>query len=624
VIRRVALVLVCLAVAFAWTARPRSQGVVTVTGIARNHSSVRFFYNPVPGAADYRLYDVTDPTSVKYAGLWHLVPSSECPGSSCFNFFQAGSGPGGAAFPFNVLTGASGGPQVLDIPALELDWNTDGQPHTVVIQAVNQLGPAVRANQYTKEGPSGSPHTPLGAGMLGSNKGPTPDGKTSTNGQGPYTNNPTVIAQSPPMLVQANSAYAAIPSAGYVTQTFFDTFEDAEGSTITQTVRTDNNPTDTFGNVGIMDFSMNAGTAKEWEIFFRRANNNDSHAFISNNHFMEMVFDGTTPGLGGPTHNNYASMAMSPTPSFSISGGRMVHITMEVDGHQSFRRWMAIDVSPSANPIRGWHPEGDSVTATNQAIFLETKHQGCTLDIYTGPTGGLGISPTGTAGAASGHGSRLWGPSGGGTAGGHILCAGAQNYVTRNLSQDSRGLDDKNRFDFFLSATHAAFFQDGELIIESDIPPGTFPWANDNLRVFYTHYLYHSINDFDELATFSLNGANLCYALNSFWFNDPVNGTASGATVCGVSYPSGYGFPHSDERHWDNMGFEVIPAANVPATPWETNIPTAMIALPSTDAPTFAETGARFRLRIRGADMSLMLVGMAVIGWRAMRGGRAC
>src|SRR3954470_8287659 len=46
-----------------------AAGVVTVTGIAANHSSAVIYYNPVAGAMDYRAYDVSNPGNVKYAGL---------------------------------------------------------------------------------------------------------------------------------------------------------------------------------------------------------------------------------------------------------------------------------------------------------------------------------------------------------------------------------------------------------------------------------------------------------------------------------------------------------------------------------------------------------------------------
>src|SRR4051812_32876210 len=64
-------------------ARAQSGAGVTVTGVAPNHSSARIYYQPVSGAKDYRILDITAPTNVKYAGLQHLTASASCPGPSC-------------------------------------------------------------------------------------------------------------------------------------------------------------------------------------------------------------------------------------------------------------------------------------------------------------------------------------------------------------------------------------------------------------------------------------------------------------------------------------------------------------------------------------------------------------
>src|SRR5438477_460088 len=86
-----------------------------------------------------------------------------------------------------VLAIASG-PQIFDGPNAEIEWNSlgDRQPHTLIVEAVDTLGPVPPENLYD------STNTPLvsplqNGAMLGSNKGATPDGKVSTNGQGPST-----------------------------------------------------------------------------------------------------------------------------------------------------------------------------------------------------------------------------------------------------------------------------------------------------------------------------------------------------------------------------------------------------------------------------------------------------
>jgi hypothetical protein len=542
---------------------PSAAGTVTVTSISADHSAVKITFNPVPGAKDYRVYDVANPANVKYGGLVHLSPSPNCPGTYCQNHFVTLGDGVTPVVPYQIAGGAAGGPNVIDGPALQIDWNNvgDGARHTLIVEAVDQLGPAPPGNLYTglQNVPFMSP--PPSGYMLGSNKGPTPDGKTSTNGQGPYSNSPLVIAQSAPFVVQANQNYRAIPSMASATQQFFDSFENAEGSTLQQISRNDTVP-DAFGNLGTMSYRMNAGTARAWEIEFRRTDNMDSMPMIASDHYMDLLFDGATPGTTSPTHTIFGSMSMTPTQTLNISGGRMMHMTMEVDGHQSLRRWLDFNLAPVSDPLKAWHPDTEPINNTDQGIFLEIKDGTCTLDIYTGPDASAGNKPTGTAGGGN-HGARLWGQPGS-TGGAPVMCGWDQMFLAKNATKNGLGLDDKSRYDFFLSATHAAFFQDGVLIVESDIPAGSFPWSEVPLKGYYSHYMYHSDQERQDLGAFEVSGQNWCFPLNSYWFNNPSTGTTAGTTICNTAYPSGYGFVYSDERHWDNMGYEVLTGSDVP------------------------------------------------------------
>jgi hypothetical protein len=589
------------------------SGTVTIVGVAAYHSSVKVYFRPVPGAKDYRVYDVTSPNNVKYAGWAHLTASPNCPGSGCFHHFVVQSDGVTPVFPYQVANGASGGPQVLDVPALQIDWNSvgDGLAHALVVEAVDMLGPAPQGSLYAGSNSDNVPLVnPLPAGaMLGMNKGATPDGKISTNGQGPYTNRPAVIAASAPFVVQANRSFRAIPSRPSAIQTFFDTFENAEGSTIRLVTRNDA-ATDQFGNLGFMKYSMNAGTSQAWEMEYRQANNRDSMPFISADHFMDMIFDGATPGVPAPTHTLYGSMAMSPAQTFDITGGKIAHIVMEVDGHQSFRRWMSFQVAPAADPLQGFDSANHQINNADQAIFLELRDGICTLDIYTGPKSATDRVPTGTAGGSA-HGARLWGLAGS-SGGAPIMCGAEQMYVTRNFSKNGIGHDDKSRYDFFISQTHAALFQDGQLIVQSDIPAGSFPWSGVPLRAYFSHYLYHSDNDDDELTQFDLNGANMCYPMNSYWFNDPQLGTAANQTICNRNYPAGYGFPFSDERHWDNMGFEVLPATEAPANNF------SVLASVVQHPPTLPAQGAG---PLPSAPTNVRIIRTAAAGLKSFLGG---
>ena len=320
--------------------------------------------------------------------------------------------------------------------------------------------------------------------MLGSNKGATPDGKTSTNGQGPYTNNPQVIAQSQQIVVRANNALNAIPSMGSAAQTFYDTFEQAENSTITLVSRSDST-TDAFGNLGQMQYSMNAGTPKAWDIIYRQANNRDSMPFIAADHFMDMIFDGATPGVAAPTHIIYGSMSMSPTQDdrhhgrqdrASDDGGRRSrHDQPALDGFQhcpGIRSASAMGLlrrgrqqqQPGAVPgNEGWTLHAQYLQRAGRSLRRER------------PRPMAAVAPA-------------------------FRATGRRITVAKDFTKDGLGLDDRSRYDLFLSQTHVALFINGQLIGQHDIPAGTFPWASQPLRAYYSHYIYHSDIEWSDRA----------------------------------------------------------------------------------------------------------------------------
>jgi len=305
-----------------------------------------------------------------------------------------------------------------------------------------------------------------------------------------------------------------------------------------------------------MQYTLNAGTSRAWQIEYRAADNNNSMPFISSDHFMDMLFDGGTEGSNVPGHNNFASMALTPVQTIDMTGGKILHLTMEVDVHQSRRRWMAFNLSPASDPLQGWHPSGGMpVNNTNRAVFMELGDGACTLDIYNG-TNASG-EPTGTAGGQ--YGSRIWGVIG-------STCNEWDTYIPGNFGRNGFGLDDKSRYDFFISETRVALFQDGHLIRQSAIPGGSFPWIKEGpVKAYLSHYVYHTTNDVDELTRGNNLGQNNCYPMNAYWFNNPLTATQASETNCGQAYPAGFGFRYSDERHWDNMGLETLPSSDAPS-----------------------------------------------------------
>src|SRR5580765_3204549 len=93
-----------------------------ITGVATNHSSVKIFVRPFAGAADYRVYDVNTPNDVKYAGSAYMIAGPSCPGYACNAHFASTDGTT-PTYPYSILPGPQGGPQVIMGAAPDLEYN---------------------------------------------------------------------------------------------------------------------------------------------------------------------------------------------------------------------------------------------------------------------------------------------------------------------------------------------------------------------------------------------------------------------------------------------------------------------------------------------------------------------
>lgn len=477
---------------------------VTILGVAADSSSVKIYFLPVPGAQDYRVYDVTDPHMVKYAGMWHM--DTQQGSFAWYNFVL--NADGSPTYPLQAVNYTLPGSRHIDAPATQIEWNlTDTQPHTLVVQAVDALGPLPRGNLYRNTLSTSAilyalyPQTDT---ILGSNDGLTPDGNVSINGQGPYTDTPQVIAQSAPFTVQANTSYAPIPSSGDAVQSFYDTFNSDEASSLVKTAA--------VTSTNDMTYTLNNGDPqKGWNIRFANADIDDSMPMIDRSHFMDVLFDGMSPQTPGPLHTAYSSMAMTPQSYPDISGGKMLHMTMEVDGHlvPETRRYLGFDIAPSNDPLQSWVESNGNLNNTNQSLFVNLFANYCGVNRHTGPTTSIALDNT-----------TLQEPVGA------IGCGRMVNWG------NGRGYDDRNRFDLFLTTNYMALFEDGQLWTQGAISPA-LPFTS--LSVDFIHYLYHSYD-----------------AVGDTEANNP-----------GETYPI-TGFAFSDERHWDNMGWEVLPTNDVP------------------------------------------------------------
>jgi hypothetical protein len=495
---RLGLFAACLALTIGSGIRPAAAtavGSVTITNVIADTDSVKVQYAPVAGAADYRIFNANDPTFVKYAGT--------------------------------TPTYNSNGNFVAMVPVDEIDWNglTPGVPVTLIVEAVNALGPTAEDTLANSNNAWLYPDSADPMGILGSNQGMTLDGNESINGQGPVTDNPQVIAQSAP-LTATPSGLQALPSSSGSTQVVFDNF--ASG-TITQVGTPD-------PSAGTNQLLMQSDVA--WDIFEHNADVTDSKVFIMNRHVMDVLYDGGDPTSNNPLHVGHGALAYSPQQTVSVPTGQILHVTMEVDAHfaEDARRWCAFNLAPANESVTSFDflpagtngaigtPAGAPVTidATNQAFFVQPSGAGSyATDVYGEDSNGnaTDVPLTGAAGQAA-----VWAPR------------GAPYGPTPN----GRGIDDRTRFDLFVSSTYFQLYEDGKLATQSAITGG-LSWLSSPVKVYFTHYIYHSALMQQELASPSeVPGGQSVAPYETWWINS---------------------VPFSDERHWDNMGFEVLPTS---------------------------------------------------------------
>jgi hypothetical protein len=94
------------------------------------------------------------------------------------------------------------------------------------------------------------------------------------------------------------------------------------------------------------------------------------------------------------------------------------------------------------------------------------------------------------------------------------------------LNRTWQGLDRRVQFDLYVSKNRVVVTEDGYLVADSPLPVD-FPF--EEINVNYTHLIYHTYNEIGEQRTWNPD--------NAYWINFR---------------------PFADERHWDNMGFEVL------------------------------------------------------------------
>ncbi len=476
-----------------------APSVLVVRNVASGTSSATVGFDAVPGAADYRVYDASDPTHMKYAGL---------------------------------VQAQSRKSQL--VPSLQIQWNglAPGRRATLVVEAVDHLGPfpATAVSGFDPPLPQGcalpvsAVRAPATVDQLeaatfvpGGDTGPASNGVVASNGRGCPSNVPGLIARSAPFTV-SGTTIPALPSTSAAGQIFFDGFAAEEATTLNRIV-----PADPIA--GSETFTLGR-PPDSWTILVDNADVANTSAFIAGGQFNDVLFDQSTARANPSARAARASLALVPNATADFSGGRILHATFEVDSHLSSRRTLSLDLAPATDPLISPAWTGTPNRSASALFFEMQGSSGSPLlvDEFAGTRGGVPVTERVLGGPGSLHESFRSGPD--------------------------LGLDNRERWDFFVSQSHFAIFENGVRLSEYDLPT-PLPFAQ--AKLYFTHSLEHSAA---ELA--SLKNAS---PWENYWIDN---------------------VPFSDERHWSNAGFEVLPAT----TAW--NSLGTLIKLPAPAPPSFS------------------------------------
>jgi hypothetical protein len=492
-----------------------STPILNIVSVTPNESSVKVRVSPYHGALDYRIYNITKRASLKYAGM------------------------------LNTYDGYGNHLNTSVNTELEANGLDPGETATYVVEAVDSLGPIGPAestllSHYDTYDPGASSFA-LGAFTMpmpapGANEQPTADGNTSTNGQGTLSSTPHVLARSKPFSVTALTT-PALPTKD-ASQVFFDTFPNSEGATIQRTSvdasAHSGGPNGAFAN-GNETFSMG-----NWQIKYGSADILNSYPFVMSHHFMDVLFDGGTPGSNSPPGEAWSWMSLTPNPPANFSNA-ILHATMEVDCDQHGRRFMSFGFEPHGYPIVSYsgidagEPNNLNVDASGNPVNLG-------VDVAFGPgTVGMtqAIGGTHTDGSNPPDGKIFPNTQ-------QIIGNPSSNnpLIDNPQSQQAHGIDDRCREDVFLAdtkpITEYALYQDGKSVISNGAASSTLsplsialPWSS-SVDVHFYHVMYHTNLEHQEIAEYT--------PWYTFWENTVQD---------------------SDERHWNNMGFEVLPMSEL-------------------------------------------------------------
>ena len=417
--------------------------------------------------------------------------------------------------------------------------------------------------------------------------GPIPVDGFVKNGQGDPSSVPNIVALSAPFSVQC-VPFNLTGTDGHGGLAFLDRFRDGVNEPIVQVpMAADIVARIAAGNTLLSDNPyIRKLQTTNWGLTFYVCDNGTSKVFFMP-HFMSTLADGGGPGMpysqGVPTagnlglHQANSSMVMQPRAAdgsewfADISSGRVLHMTMEVDAHVNSRRFAIMSVKGRGQSLYQAAPTKmhDDILTTDNRSTADANFISLVVDsgqfslIYfraNGSTTGRPYDRVTLAGSDPDYNDNL------------AVTRAALYGLEPRANGTAQNLDKMHRFHLYLSNTRFRFVEETpegtfSVAYERPFPAGvTLPasWLTSGVNPLFIQEIYHTgIDSF--VGEMSLAQSFPGGPENNHWINNR---------------------PYTDERHWDNMGAEVIAA--FPTEPLDLQI--SQSSVPANVATTVSVT----------------------------------
>lgn len=482
--------------------------LLTVDHIIPNDGSVKIYITPVEGAVDYRVYDPSNLHFVKYAG-----------GSK-----------GSASRGYHIPQWGNWNP-TKELPCIEFN-GIQRSGCSLIVEAVDRLGPYM--DHMVQGLPMPVCTTVNCSGVLD----PLCDDTIHKNGHGNVRSDVLPDDSTFPVVLARSEVFVVTPVPIVLSgeQQFIDRFD------------TDNPfvqvPLDPRINANGGDCDLRLENSN-WvvEAYHCIDRVDELKCFIDHDHLMTVIADGgrtwdnsTTPPtfIGG---QGYATMSLRPKHSVDISNGKIAHFFGEWDSHVGGRRWQDIFIGKKGDFIlnNNWrdlvlNPLGSKngiittigMSAVQIFQFDERSTEIGTPQNGTSNVGEKLVGDTFTFGTSE-HAVTDWNCF---RATPWAMGTGDNGHESWSNGLDN-DIDNRHRWDVYLSSTRVVVMEEGVVRVDWTLP---MELDYTELDVWFCTHLYHSQLEHNEEVTNYKETETL-------WINHT---------------------PFIDQRHYDNLGMEVL------------------------------------------------------------------